>query len=106
MENNINIQTIIAALFAGNLDNDLGALHQALRLREDTLKDRKMATIKAGDTVRFTHETRPKYMVGRVGKITQVKRTKVVVDLDAPVSSGRKTWHRNIIVPVSLVEVV
>ena len=102
MENNINKD-----ILAGDFDANLGSMLQAIQLRQEQIKSKSLASLKVGDVIRLSNSTRPRYLAGVSGTITNFKRTKIVIDLEYPVTGPQgKRWQHNITVPTSLVEVV
>lgn len=97
---------VAKAILQGDHDSDLDALQAAITQRRRMARQANaavtMASIDEGDTVRFK-DIRPKYMIGKTGKVVGKRRTKLLVTLDKP--EGRFSGGP-ITVPASCVELV
>lgn len=106
----LEIEAVKAAITSGELDKDLGALSTVVESRLATLRASKSATdFGIGDKVRFNNNCGTRYLVGETARVTGMKRTKIVVQLDKPM--GRFARHTangvesaNITVPISIVD--
>ena len=90
---------IAAGILNGEFDEYLDGMMQTIKSRMDALAP-KATDYNVGDRVRYTSNTRPKYLAGEQGTIVQINRTKVVVQLDRP--CGR--FRGRITTPVNLIE--
>jgi hypothetical protein len=88
-----DLETLMRAIAAGELDRDLLALHEAITQRLDTLATRSTATalleLSPGDRVELNHAARPKYLYGARGRVTGLAGQHVIVRLDRPVGRFR-----------------
>jgi hypothetical protein len=76
---------VIAAILAGEHDNDIEAINRALNARVKAIRDLRaaevVATLKVGDTVRFNHTIRPSYLQGLEATVVRFDRAKIVVEI-------------------------
>ncbi len=70
---------------AGDHDDDLDAIVDAVRSRGKYLDTVMHRTIQIGDTVRFNDQASPKYIVGITATVVGKSRTKVDVELEETV---------------------
>lgn len=101
------LDNVIAGIADGHYDSQLDSLQEAIRVRREHKQRVTMIGMRPGSRVRFNSKTKPRYLVGVEGTVTKKNQKTVVVDLDSRVTSPQgRSWHRNIRVPVGLVEVV
>ncbi|MGH9047645.1 MAG: hypothetical protein ACRDVW_10085 [Acidimicrobiales bacterium] len=86
-------ETILAAIEAGQLDDQLPALGEAIndrnrRIAADRTR-RALEQLAVGQRVRLDGHISPRYLQGRTGTIHRIDRSTVTVCLDTPV--GRFT---------------
>ena len=106
----VSLEAVKAAIQSGELDSDLGALNTLVESRLATIRSTKKATdFGIGDRVRFNNSCGTRYLVGEYARVTGLKRTKIVVQLDKP--QGRFARYTptgvesaNITVPISIVD--
>jgi hypothetical protein len=100
--------TVITKILNGELDADLDAMKEAISARRKSLRAQKSTenflTFKTGSRVRFTDAVHPQYLRGVECTISDKRRTKVTVNLDAAV--GRFRAGSDIIVPPEMLEVI
>ena len=89
----MDTREITNAIFSGKLDSDLSFIQSAIANRNRSLDSNKLFSLRVGDTVKYNNKTYPKYMVNATGKVREVRRTRVVVDLDFP----RRRFNRGVI---------
>lgn len=78
---------------SGELDQELDEMIVVLKARKDYLLP-SANEFSIGDRVKII-SARPKYLKGVKATVTEVKRTRVVVDLDHPAG----TYHKNCSAP-------
>lgn len=106
----VTIETVQAAITSGELDKDLGALSTLVQSRLAEIRATKSATdFGIGDKVRFNNNCGTRYLVGETARVTGMKRTKIVVQLDKPVGRFARytptgVESANITVPISIVD--
>lgn len=83
---NETAELVIASIFEGDVDDDLDQIVAAVKERRSHLAQRRKMLLSKGDRVRFTELTRPKYMIGELGTITERPRpgARLKVKLDRP----------------------
>jgi hypothetical protein len=96
--------TLLDSIIGGAHDSDLDAIVGAIRDRQKILAARTVAAIKPGDTVRFSNEIRPRYLVGKTATVVKVNRQSVVVNCPADPAYGRFEGARNVRCPNALIE--
>lgn len=105
--NPITLTDILDALRAGDLDNDLDLLSDAIRTRRkgvgSVVAANALVDIAVGSTVRLKGLS-PKYVNGLTAKVTGKGRSRFEVVLDNPPAGGR--FHGTVRVPANCVEVV
>lgn len=88
----MNSASIIQAVLAGDVDDDLDGISGAINDRRRSLRATQSRlvfhTLKPGDKVRLVN-LRPKYLVGEIATVVRKNQTRVVVTLDNPTLSGR-----------------
>ena len=94
--------TINTSIIAGDLDESLDLIKQAVKIREEMLQVQLKRSLAIGDKVKFNDQTKPVYMRGMVATIIKINRERVVVNMDNP--TGR--FRNNVVVPLSLLEKV
>ena len=103
MENQITVEQVCEFIATASQE-DLECIKSALDIanQEERMRsnEEKMSEYRVGDRVKFTCTTRPEYLRGMTATITDIKRKRVVVNLDRPI--GR--FSRGIRTPVSLIE--
>lgn len=100
MQKEIDISDVLTNIVLGKFDGDLDRIITAANSRRKTVGEAKIYSFSVGDRVKYNQLTKPKYLVGAIGTIKQINRTKVVVDLDSP--AGK--FSKNVITPTSLIE--
>lgn len=95
-----NIADVIEAIRAGKLDGGLSQIAEAVQSRQK----QTIHLLAPGDEIRFNGLTRPKYLVGTIGRVKTVKQTTVTVTIDERV--GKYAAGVNIRVPAALLEAV
>jgi hypothetical protein len=85
----VSERSLLDAIAAGELDDHLTALAQAVEARRELLYTVRSATALAafcpGDLVRFTHAISPRYLAGRHATVVDVDGSAATVRLDHPV---------------------
>ena len=100
------LDNLIAGIADGQYDDALPRLQEAMNLRREHQKRMTMLGITKGSVVSFNSQTKPRYLIGKRGVVTKKNSKTVVVDLFERVTSPQgRSWHRNIRVPVGLVNV-
>ena len=92
---------IVTPILKGEYDEFLKSIIDTAQLRQTQLKP-KIYDFNVGQRVKFSNTVRPKYLVGAMGTVQKINRTKVVVDLD----ERHERFYRNISTPLSMVEIV
>ena len=106
----ITLEAVRAAIESGEMDNDLGALSTLVENRLAAVRSSKKATdFGIGDKVRFNNNCGTRYLVGATARVTGMKRTKIVVQLEKPQGRFARytptgTESANITVPISIVD--
>jgi len=106
----LTIEAVQAAITSGELDADLGKLSTTLEKRLSEVRLTKTATdFGIGDRVRFNNSCGTRYLVGEYARVTGMKRTKIVVQLEKPMGRFARytptgTESANITVPISIVD--
>lgn len=96
----MDFSEISKAIIKGELDDRLADIITCIHGRKEILGRMKFFELNVGDRVRFVSSTKPAYLAGKTGRLTEHKNKKVVVDLDMP--AGR--FWKGIRTPVSLIE--
>ena len=91
-------------IMAGDHDDQLNTITDAVRGRLKYLETVTHRTIQIGDTVRFNDQASPKYMVGLRATVVGKSRTKVDVELHETV--GRFDSGVPINTPMAIIEIV
>ena len=92
---------IVTPILKGECDEFLKGIIDTAQLRQTQLKP-KIYEFNVWQRVKFSNTVRPKYLVGAMGTVQKINRTKVVVDLD----ERHERFYRNISTPLSMVEMV
>lgn len=101
MNHETYFQNIVVPILNGQCDEFLKSIIDTAQLRQSQLKP-KIYEFSVGQRVKFSNTVRPKYLVGAMGTVSKVNRTKVVVDLD----ERHERFYRNISTPLAMVEMV
>lgn len=101
MNHETYFQNIVVPILNGQCDEFLKGIIDTAQLRQSQLKP-KIYEFSVGQRVKFSNTVRPKYLVGAMGTVSKVNRTKVVVDLD----ERHERFYRNISTPLAMVEMV
>ena len=84
---------LAGAVVAGQLDDALGALIDAINLRTHAIarhrRDTALARLAVGARVRFANTAKPQYLRGVTGEIHELYEDLVVVCLDEPLGKFR-----------------
>ena len=91
---------IVTPILKGEYVEFLKSIIDTAQLRQTQLKP-KIYEFNVGQRVKFSNTVRPKYLVGAMGTVQKINRTKVVVDLD----ERHERFYRNIST-LSMVEIV
>lgn len=90
-------------------EGELEQINLQLRLRYEALRAQRttnaLRTIKVGDEVRITN-IKPRYLTGLRGKVTGLRGTKFIIDLDNPIVGRSRRFHRGIIIPATCLQKV
>ena len=106
----VSIEAVRSAIESGELDKDLGTLSTLVTTRLDSIRATKSTTdFGIGDKVRFNSHCGTRYLVGETARVTGLKRTKIVVQLEKPQGRFARytptgTESANITVPISIVD--
>ena len=92
---------IVTPILKGECDEFLKSIIDTAQLRQTQLKP-KIYEFSVGQRVKFSNTVRPKYLVGAMGTVQKINRTKIVVDLD----ERHERFYRNISTPLAMVEMV
>jgi hypothetical protein len=87
-------------VLSGDMDEYLDGMMQTIQLRKKEMTP-KIWEYQIGDRIKMVN-TNPKYLNGAHGTVKKINRTKIVIDLD----NRYERFHKNIIVPLSMVEKV
>ena len=99
---NLNAASIIAAIQMGELDDHLREINSFAIARQRVIRNQEnasaLAELKVGDEVKVG-DIRPKYMVGMVGIVTDLRRSKAVIRLTAT----RRRFHegQEVVIPAA-----
>jgi len=92
-------QLLLDQIAAGALDAHLHAIADAVGARIDLLETvnsaKALAMLNVGDRVRFNHHTRPQYLRGVEGVITELGRDSASVCVHGPIGRFRSGQIRN-----------
>jgi len=95
------LNTIVTEILAGKFnDSELAGINAAIKYFRASEARKMFNSLIPGDKVRFVTEARPAYLAGATGQVRELRRTKIVIDLDKP--CGR--YSRGIVTPPALVE--
>lgn len=102
----VNKEYFVDAIVDGDADSFLDAISGAIKMRRESLNERKMLFINAGDVVRFNKTTRPKYLAGLEAEVVRVNKKRIVVKFINEDSKrrARKFGIGEFTTPISLVE--
>lgn len=93
---------ITQEIMAGDHDDLLDGIEDAVRSRHKYLETVTHRTIKIGDTVRFNHKASPKYLNGVTATVVGKSRTKVELELNETVGKFEAGYPIN--TPVSIID--
>jgi len=96
----MNALDIIKAIRAGDLDEDISLVTEALTARQAA----RALSVRPGEKVRFNGNIKPKYLVGVLASVVKVNSKTVTCRIDDPATAGR--FQGDVRVPVSLIEPV
>lgn len=100
--------TIAKRIGEGVYDDDIEYLNQALRTRNDFIRDQKRldmrGSLSAGDTVEITGGIRPRYIVGTQGTVTHVGPKYVTIDVTR--GETRRYPRKGLKIPLNCIEKV
>ena len=85
---------------SGEFDEFLDGMIQTIQLRKKEMRP-KIWEYQIGDRIKIVNSN-PKYLIGAHGTVRKINRTKIVIDLD----NRHERFHKNILVPLSMVEKV
>jgi len=104
----VNKEYFVDAIVDGDADSFLDAISSAIKMRKESLNERRMLFINPGDIVRFNKTTRPKYLAGLEAEVVRVNQKRIVVKFteDDYKRRARKFGFGEFTTPVSLVEKV
>lgn len=92
---------IVTPILKGECDEFLKSIIDTAQLRQTQLKP-KIYEFNVGQRVKFSNTVRPKYLVGAMGTVQKINRTRIVIDLD----ERHERFYRNISTPLSQLETV
>ena len=95
---------VISSIEDGHCDDDLSAIIDAVRSRQQVLAARNVRALAPGDTVRFSDSIRPKYLIGKTATVVKLNKKTVVVDCPDDPDYGRFSGSSNVRCPNSLIE--
>lgn len=100
--------TTISAQFVGGIalgeyDEHLDQIIDLVRARQKETSRKRLATIRTGQTVRFSTTIRPKYLVGKTATVVKVNHQSIVVSCPDDPSYGRFQNSKNVRCPNSLI---
>lgn len=78
--------TILENIRAGKYDNSLDRIIAACRERQAD----RMWDLQPGDKVRFNNDVRPTSLRGRTATIVEFRRSRILVNLDSPITRSRR----------------
>lgn len=79
---------VIALVEAGDADDDLESLFNAVRARRAYVAQQRITRLKAGDAVRFNGTLKPTYLRGLYATFVRRDRGKVVVKINEQTPTG------------------
>src|ERR1700747_699954 len=89
----------------GKHDDELDAIIAAVDGRRKGLASLMVAGINPGDTVQFTDNIRPKYLIGKTATVVRVNRASVVIDFPSdPTTYGRLAGSKDVRCPNTLIK--
>lgn len=94
------LEDVRTAILCGAYDEHLAVLVSEINERKK--RTREFIEWMPGSRVRINESCNPKYLIGEMGTIKDVKRKKVVIHLDR--DSGRFRAGQNITVPMTLLD--
>lgn len=97
----MNINELIGAVFAGDFDDHLPKIQEAIKSRSMLANSRSLIP----GTMVTAHGLRPKYICGKPARVLRVNNTTVSVVFDPPVRNGAKVW-RECRIPLSNLTVI
>ncbi|MFI5405117.1 MAG: hypothetical protein ACHQ1D_01250 [Nitrososphaerales archaeon] len=103
-----NYYGVIEDIVKGKFDNNLDAISRAIKDRRTALNGIKLYSFRAGDTVKFNSQTRPKYLQGLTAEVVRVNQKRIVVKFvdETSKSRARKYGWGDFTTPISLVDKV
>lgn len=72
-------ENIITAIHSGELDDIISTIELAIKVRREQIATQFSRSLTVGDTVEFTNEIRPKYLIGKTATVEKINRKTVTV---------------------------
>lgn len=95
---------ILLSIINGDADKDLDAIISAIKARKQALSSINVASTRPGDTIHFSDQIRPKYLVGLPATVVKLNRESVVITCPDTSNYGRFRNSKNVRCPNSLIE--
>lgn len=92
------------AILDGEFDDYLGEFRNAIEQREKEITRLALGELKFGDTVRFSAQINPKYLIGRTAEVVKVNPKSIVVNCPDDPGYGRFQGSRRVRCPKYLIE--
>ena len=108
----LNSSTVLAAINAGEFDNELSSIIEAANKRMAVVRStRTIKDFGLGDKVKFNNSCGTAYVRGLTATVVGIRQKKIVVKLDTPVGrfakyEDGKTVSADIVVPTAIVDLV
>jgi hypothetical protein len=104
----VSREYFVEAILDGDADSFLKSISDAITKRREAINAKKLYMLSPGDTVRFNHLVRPKYLEGLTAEVVKTNTKRIVVkftDGDSRLKAGR-FGYGDFTTPVSLVDKV
>lgn len=96
---------------SGDLDKSLDVIKTLVEARiTETRQAVEIGDFFIGDKIKINERCGTKYLVGEVGTVTGIRRTKITISLDEPkgrfvrTKTNGETYSAEVIVPISIVD--
>jgi hypothetical protein len=97
-------QNVLLSIINGEADNDLDAIIQAVRTRRQSLASLNVSSLHVGDTVHFSAEIRPRYLIGLPATVVKINPKSITVNCPDDADYGRFQGSKNVRCPNSLIQ--
>jgi tRNA(Ile2) C34 agmatinyltransferase TiaS len=99
-----DLGTIVEQIHAGDLDDQLVQISQAIKARGARKRAEFARTLWKGDVVRFTGSLRPEHLRGLTAVVKWVNEKTVTVDMPDEPAYGRYAGVEQVRIPLNCVE--